>query len=66
MLVEQGFQPPSFVLGPAWDSNHVLKALLRRRLPVDVYDRVAADLERFQERIAGREQLWLHHILDTR
>jgi hypothetical protein len=62
MLVEQGFQPPSFVLGPAWDSNHALQALLRRRLPADVYARVAADFERFQERIAGREQQYHHCI----
>ncbi|GAA5933039.1 hypothetical protein JCM3775_005296 [Rhodotorula graminis] len=53
MRIEEGFQQRPISLPPAYTGDEPLKALLVRLLPGNVHRFVAADLERFEHRIAG-------------
>ncbi|GAA5820625.1 hypothetical protein JCM3770_003557 [Rhodotorula araucariae] len=53
MRPEQGFQQTRPTLQEPYSADQPFKALLERLLPDDVHRTVAADLERFEHRIAG-------------
>ncbi|GAA5914986.1 hypothetical protein JCM8208_005023 [Rhodotorula glutinis] len=53
MRIEDGFQQPPISLRPPYSGDEPLNALLLRLLPGEVHRVVAADLERFEHRIAG-------------
>lgn len=53
MRIEEGFQQRPIALSAPYSGDETLKALLSRLLPADIHRAVAADLERFERRVAS-------------
>ena len=65
MRIEDGFQQRPISLPPAFSGDEPLKALLLRLLPGDVHRFIAADLERFEHRLAGRASCFTLIVLSS-